>query len=92
MKGTYKVFDIFRKRKTQNCQHTFEGILMVVDPILHSTKGRAEGDEHTYDTKRSGLSSQFEYSRFGIGSSNDAGSERRLAKQRKESWCGWGRV
>ena len=33
VKVTYKVFDIFRKGKTQNCQHALEGILMVVDPI-----------------------------------------------------------
>jgi hypothetical protein len=33
MKATYEVFDIFRKSKTQNCQHALEGILMVVDPM-----------------------------------------------------------
>ena len=52
MKGTYKVFDIFRKRKTQSCQHTFEGILMVVDPILHSTKGREQRVASTHTLQR----------------------------------------
>lgn len=33
MKATYDVSDIFRKRKTQNCQHALEGVVMVINAV-----------------------------------------------------------
>ena len=56
-----------------------EGVFVVVNPAEPIKKMLGQRKGNTYAAKRSGRSRYCQYSRLGIGSSNDAGRDNRLA-------------